>query len=172
MKRVALGTVCLMTALSSGVPLTAKDDDKAKSSVTVAFGAGLNTATPNNPPNHHIIPHVIEVKKGGVVHFAVSGFHYILVYVPGVKPADIQVPASGTFIDDFTNLYYKGIVPAGGPPATPATTNPSNASNRVESVSFDTPGTYLVICNVRAHFLDGMYAYIKVVDDDDKRDKN
>src|SRR6185436_15981548 len=139
-----------------------------KLSVTVSFGAGLNTATPNNPPNHHIIPRVIEVKTGGVVNFVVAGFHQIMVYVPGVKPTDIQVPASGTFINDLDNLYYKGIQPAGGPPpAIPVTTNPSNAMNRVESVSFATPGTYLVICNVRGHFLDGMYAYIKVGDGDD-----
>jgi hypothetical protein len=29
------------------------------------------------------------------------------------------------------------------------------------------PGTYLVICNVRQHFLDGMFAFIKVKEDDD-----
>jgi hypothetical protein len=46
---------------------------------------------------------------------------------------------------------------------TPGTTNPSNASNRVESVYFAEPGTYLVICNVTNHFLDGMYAFVKVL---------
>ena len=39
----------------------------------------------------------------------------------------------------------------------------ANASNRVESVSFAEPGTYLVICNIRGHFLDGMYAFIHVL---------
>ena len=41
--------------------------------------------------------------------------------------------------------------------------------NRVESVSFTEPGTYLVICNIRGHFLDGMFAVVKVkeVKDDD-----
>jgi uncharacterized cupredoxin-like copper-binding protein len=41
------------------------------------------------------------------------------------------------------------------------------AQNRTDSFGFSTPGTYLVICNVRGHFLDGMYAWVKVVDDDD-----
>ena len=70
---------------------------------------------------------------------------------------DIDVPTTGTFINDTGNLYYQGILPAGGPPpAIPVTTNPSNAQNRVEPVLFTTPGTYLVICNVRPHFLGGM----------------
>jgi plastocyanin len=34
--------------------------------------------------------------------------------------------------------------------------------NRVESVTFPEPGVYLVICNIRTHFTDGMYAYVKV----------
>ena len=64
-------------------------------------------------------------------------------------------------VNDTTGTYYVGIVPV--PPGAPgATTNPSNAINRVESVAFAEAGTYLVICNVRGHLLDGMYAYVKV----------
>jgi hypothetical protein len=67
------------------------------------------------------------------------------------------------FIDDVNGLYYRGILPAGGPPpGIPATTNPSNAANRVEPVSFLKPGRYLVICNVTPHFLDGMWAWVVV----------
>jgi plastocyanin len=165
-----LSLVCVTTALSTGLAVrtAAAGDDHAPLSVTVSFGAGLNTATPNNPPNHHVLPKVIRVGTGGVVNFVVAGFHQIFVYVPGVKVEDIQVPASGTFINDLANLYYSGILPAGGPPpAIPATVHPSNAQNRVESVSFSQPGTYLVICNVRGHFLDGMVAYVKVGGDED-----
>ena len=174
MKRWTLSTVCLLTALTTGLPIRASaapDDKRDKLSVTVSFGAGLNTATGPNPANHHVVPRIIEVRKGGVVNFVVAGFHQIVVYAPGVKPDDLLVPASGPFINDFENLYYKGILPAGGPPATPVTTNPSNAMNRVESVSFAEPGTYLVICNVRVHFLDGMYAYVKVTGGDEDDDK-
>ena len=94
-----------------------------------------------------------------------AGFHQIFVYKPGRRPGDIVVPPAGTFIDDLTDIYYQGIHPATPPPA-----GISNAQNRVESVWFSAPGTYLVICNVRPHFLDGMFAFVKVTgggDDDD-----
>ena len=37
----------------------------------------------------------------------------------------------------------------------------------MESVAFLEPGTYLVICNVRPHFLNGMYAYVVVTKGND-----
>ena len=118
--------------------------------------------------NHVILPDKIKVTQDGDVHFLVSGFHQVVVYHPGTKPKDIVVPDEGTFINDPNNLFYQGIVPAGGPaPGLPITTDPSNARNCMESVSFEEPGTYLVICNVRGHFLDGMYAFVKVKGDDD-----
>jgi len=140
-------------------------------SVTAAFGSGLNTLPSvglSGPPNHHILPPEIKVRQGGVVHFLVSGFHMVVVYNPGTKPEDIVVPASGTFINDPTqpppaNVFYFGINPQGGPLNTEPTTNPLNGSNRQESVSFPDLGTYLVICNVRQHFLDGMFAFVKVI---------
>jgi hypothetical protein len=134
-------------------------------SVTVSFGAGLNTAQPGNPANHHVLPRTIEIKKGGVVNFAVAGFHQIFVYTPGKRVRDVVPNANpaALFIDDLTDLYYRGILPAGGPPpGIPATTNPSNAVNRIESVSFAEPGRYLVICNVAPHFADGMWAWVVV----------
>jgi|SRR5215472_12992706 len=144
-------------------------------SVTVAFGSGLNTLPVVEPaaPNNHILPPEIKVRQGGVVHFLMSGFHMTTVYNPGTEPENIVVPPSGTFINDPTavppsNVFYFGINPQGGPLNTPATTNPFNGSNRQESVSFSEPGTYLVICNVRQHFLDGMFALVKVVPSDEE----
>jgi len=158
--RIALMVPLAMIAL--GGSAWAQADGNSRMSATVAFGAGLNTAQPGNPQNHHVLPRTIEIKAGGVVNFAVAGFHQIFVYQPGTTAESIVVPAGGLYVNDMVNLYYQGIVPAGGPLATPATVNPSNASNRVESVSFTEPGTYLVICNIRTHFLDAMYAYVKV----------
>jgi hypothetical protein len=136
------------------------DDDDARLSVTVAFGAGLNTT---GAANQHVLPPVIRVKQGGVVNFVVAGFHQIFVYLPGTKVEDIVVPAMGTFINQTTDLLYQGLAPAGGPaPGTPATANPANGGNRVESVSFAERGNYLVICNVRTHFVNGMWAIVKV----------
>jgi plastocyanin len=138
----------------------AEDDNKL--TVPVAFGRGLNTAQPGNVVNHVIIPNTIKTKQGGVVHFLVAGFHQVFVYNDGTQVGDIAVPMAGTFINDLSDLLYQGINPAGGPLMTPGTTNPSNAMNRVESISFAQPGTYLVICNVRAHFNDGMFAFVRV----------
>ncbi|HEU4649795.1 MAG TPA: hypothetical protein VFS49_00125, partial [Croceibacterium sp.] len=82
-----------------------------------------------------MLPDVINVSKGGVVNFVVGGFHWIFIYRPGVAVENIAVPTSGLFVNfDVANLFYRGIQPAGGPPpGTPATVNPSNAENRVES---------------------------------------
>ena len=167
--------ITIATLLGMGLtifPAVAEDDNKL--SVPVAFGRGLNTNQQGNRVNHVIIPNEINAKLDGVVHFLVAGFHQVVVYNPGTKHDDVDVPTSGTFINDPINpdpdLFYLGINPAGGPPpGTPVTTNPSNAMNRVESVSFTEPGTYLVICNIRGHFLDGMFAVVKVkeVKDDD-----
>jgi hypothetical protein len=62
----------------------------------------------------------------------------------------------------FSEIYYLGIRPAGGPEATPGTANPSNAVNRGEPVAFLEKGAYLVICNIRPHLNDGMYALVWV----------
>jgi hypothetical protein len=156
-----------------------RDDKAADSYVGAAFGRGLNTAQPGNAVNHAILPKWIEVSAGGVVNFGVAGFHDIVIFKPGVRRVDLDpfIPATGTFIfppdpavpvppelaELGDRLYYRGINPAGGPPpGNPATAEPSNASNRGEAVAFLEPGLYLVICNVRPHLLDGMYAYVRV----------
>lgn len=172
MKQWTVSMICLTAVLASATPGRSAEDgrtDDKRSTATVMFGSGLNTTQPGNAANHHVLPQTTRVKTGGVVNFVVAGFHQIMIYKPGTAPEGIVVPASGTFINDLSNLsnlYYTGILPAGGPPAIPATVNPSNAGNRVESVSFSEPGTYLVICNVRTHFLNGMYAFVTVGDDD------
>lgn len=155
----------IAAAVFLSFPSQARADNDDTSSVVVSFGVGLNTAQPGNAANHHVLPKTIHVKVGGVVNFAVSGFHQIFVYNPGKKPEDVvpNVDPAALFINDRANLYYEGILPAGGPPpGIPATLNPSNAVNRMEGVSFSKPGLYLVICNVAPHFRDGMWAWIRV----------
>jgi hypothetical protein len=191
MKRSTLSMMCVVILFGIGLTasLAMADEDK-RLSVPVAFGRGLNTAQQGNTVNHVILPDEIKLNQGGVVQFLVAGFHQVVVYKPGTKPEDIVVPAAGTFINDPTNEFYHGINPAGGPGNTQATpANPivagsdtrSNARNRVESVGFPAtqgvvggvvvspkaePGTYLVICNVREHFNDGMFAFVEVKKDD------
>ncbi len=182
MNRSKFRTIVCLTLLTlafAASPARASNDDDDKPlSVTVSFGVGLNTAQPGNPVNHHILPPTIRIRAGGVVNFAVAGFHWIWVYTPGVRREDLIVPTTGTFVNDRVNLvYYEGIAPAGGPLGTAPTGNPSNASNRMEPIAFLQPGKYLVICNVRGHLLDGMFAYVIVTpadddDDDDDDDDN
>jgi len=177
-----MGLVALL-GIGLAAPRVLADQDQEKDkrlTVHAAFGRGLNTAQAGNIVNDVILPNHIKVNQGGVVHFLVSGFHQLVVYKPGTEPGDIVVPpppppGGNPFINDPTNQFYLGINPAGGPLATPGTIDPSNASNRVESVSFPAavgtgtppsekaePGVYLVICNVRAHFLNGMFAFVEV----------
>jgi len=180
--------------LTAAVAMAGEDE---RLSVSVAFGRGLNTAQAGNKVNHVILPNNIKVNLDGVVHFLVAGFHQPVVYKPGTRPEDIVVPpppppGGNPFINDLTNVFYLGINPAGGPlntPATPVLVPPpgvgdtrSNAQNRVESVGFPAsegvvagavvsakaePGIYLVICNVRGHFLDGMFAFVEVKAEDE-----
>ena len=188
MKRWIASVIAIAIVLGIGVtifPAVAEDDNKM--SVPVAFGRGLNTRQAGNAVNHVIVPNKIDTKLDGVVHFLVAGFHQVVVYKPGTQPEDIVPSSDPTFINDPVNRYYLGINPAGGPGNTQATpANPiimgsdtrSNAQNRVESVSFPAlegrnpqgvllsekaePGVYLLICNVCAHFNDGMFAFVKV----------
>ena len=161
---------------------SADDKDKTPGSITVAFGAGLNTASPGNTPNHHVIPQEFTVKitkakklDGTVVfvpatvNFIVSGFHWIWVYNNGVRLADVRanLPASGTFVNYDVNVFAKGVNPGTPPAFADASVNPSGVMNRTDSFGFSLPGRYLVICNVRGHFIDGMWAWVNVVDDDD-----
>jgi len=189
MRRLTLSIMCLVAMLCIGLaaPLAkAESSEEKRLSVHAAFGRGLNTNQAGNKVNHVILPNNIEVDLDGVVHFFVSGFHQVTVYKPGTTPDDIQDfinrnPATtAPFINDPDNRFYLGIDPAGGPLNTVATADPSNARNRTESVSFPAavgtgtppsekaaPGVYLVICNFRAHFLDGMFAFIEVKAEDE-----
>jgi hypothetical protein len=180
---VAVSMLALTTA-SISVRATGKDDDKKiPGNITVAFGAGLNTAQPGNALNHHILPQEFTVKitraqkldgtkvfVPATVNFVVSGFHYVWVYNPGVTLETVKanIPATGTFVNYDVGVFAKGVNPGTPPAFADANVNPSGVQNRTDSFGFSTPGRYLVICNVRGHLLDGMYAWINVVDDDDK----
>ena len=198
MGRLTLSIMCLVAMLCIGLaaPLAKADkgkdkhkDENKRLTVQAAFGRGLNTNQPGNIVNHVILPNNIDVDPDGVVHFFVSGFHQVAVYKPGTTPDDIRdfisrnPTTTAPFINDSDNRFYLGIAPAGGPLGTAATTDPSNAQNRAESVSFPVlegrsaagallsekaePGVYLVICNFRAHFQDGMFAFIEVKAEDE-----
>jgi len=190
------------TLAAATLGLTASADDKDndrygtdrdRDIVSVAFGAGLNTAQPGNPENHHVIPPVIKVDVGDVVNFVVAGFHVIRVYDDGVRLRDVklQLPDEcevnplppATFPSNCESeppndvvpiiptyglpVYYQGLNPL-APPAVPPFAQASTTVNRVESVSFLKAGRYLVICAVLPHFNDGMVAWVEVGSDRDR----
>jgi plastocyanin len=161
------------------------DRQRGRNIVTVAFGAGLNTAQPGNAQNHHILPNVIRVQAGDVVNFVVSGLHVIRVYDKGVQLKDVkaQIPDEcevnptppAEFPENcFTegpvpvipplglDVLYEGLNSIGPPPPVPPFAPVSLAQNRVEGVVFLNPGRYLVICAVLPHFNDKMYAIVEV----------
>lgn len=188
-KSIVLGSV-LVASVGGGQRLLADDgyEHGERQAVTVTFGTGLNQP---GALNHHVLPQVITVRTTpatstapavpAVVTFVVVGFHQLFVYNPGVTPDDITAflavndPGNAKlFINDLSGLFYEGINPVrlvAGVPTYNDNTPPPNphlftdTNNRVESIGFTTPGTYLVICNVRPHFQDGMYAWVKVVTD-------
>lgn len=182
--RVPVVAAALLALALAGPTVTAKD--KTPGSITVAFGTGNNNATAGNKPNHHIVPQEFKVRittatlfdgsvvsVPAVVNFIVSGFHWPWVYRPGVTVEEVRahVPAAGTFVNYDVDVFAKGVFP-GTPQAVPPFSDGgpfplSGAQNRTDSIAFSTPGTYLVICNVRGHFLDAMYAWVKVLDVDD-----
>ncbi|HEY8562190.1 MAG TPA: hypothetical protein VIL74_17580 [Pyrinomonadaceae bacterium] len=145
-----------------------KDDrGGALDSATVTFGGWMTTPAldrfPNQNPiaaNHHALtPKTVRIKAGGTVNFIIGGFHNVVVYDDGTKPEDINVnltitPTNGgpPLINDPNRRIYRGLDPSLQP------------QDRVETVVFDRPGLYLVICAVRPHFVnDAMYGFVRVL---------
>jgi hypothetical protein len=200
--RASAVAVSVLALAVTGPAVKASENEKTPASITVAFGTGLNNAQAGNTPNHHILPQEFKVRitrakklDGTVVvvpasvMFVVAGFHWPWVYQPGVKlqevvdhipPASVPPAPPVTFVNyevivgGVSNVFAKGVNP--GTPAggflDGAQFPLSPTQNRTDTIAFSTPGKYLVICNVRGHFIDGMYAWIRVVDDDDDDDRD
>ena len=139
---VALASSALSPAAKSQVGNDLREDhdhgdhkefDGPLSSATVSFGQ-WNVGTdrfPNASPrannNHQLIPSTVEIKAGGCVNFVISGFHYLLIYDDGIKPADIDIskttlPTIGPvppLINDPDNRIYRGLDPASSPCCLP-----------------------------------------------------
>src|SRR5215471_4809376 len=148
---------------------------------TVSFGQypadstvdRMRVADPGNRNTNQLIPNEVKIKAGGTVDFVVTGFHQIVVYDDGTQPEDINValappPPLGLLIDDPANRIYRGLSPAGVPanffaPGVPPASIPAPPQDRTESVNFPNPGTFLVICAVRSHFLGGMFGFVRVL---------
>jgi hypothetical protein len=172
MRRSTLSIMCLVTVLFLGLvaPL-AMADDRPPANATVSFGAWQTDPLLDRFPNfssgarnlHQQIPKEVKIKAADAVNFIISGFHQLIVYADGTRPEEINIndiiattgpqpPDPSELINDDTNRRYRGPDPSQYP------------RDRVEVVLFPNPGTYLVICGVRDHFVeDGMFGFVKVL---------
>ena len=149
----------------------------SRANATVSFGL-WETDPPldrfaGNPAmgagNHHeVIPNVSRINisrtdSGGVNFIIISGNHVVAIYDDGTRPEDIDpnllvpgIMTAGGVIDDPDKRIYRGV----------NETAQTGVRDRVEVVHFSKPGTYLVICAIRNHFVnDGMYGFVVVRDD-------
>jgi hypothetical protein len=181
MARSIPSSICLVAILSIGLVVpSAVAIDGPLASATVSFGLWRTDPPLDRFPNlsdrlrneHQLIPSEVKIKAGGAVNFLVGGFHQPIVYGDGTLPADIDtnianttpstgIPANVPLINDPVSRIYRGQDPSRQPMLFPS--GPVS-QDRVEVVHFPKPGTYLVICGVRAHFVDdGMFGFVKVL---------
>ena len=148
---------------------------------TVSFGQWttdpaldrLPVANPGARNTHLLIPNEVKIQAGGTVNFIIAGFHQVVIYDNGTEPGDINktllLPSPlSAVINDPNHRSYRGLSPAGVPanffaPGIPAAAIPAPPQERIESVVFAEPGTYLVICGVLGHFNDGMFGFVRVL---------
>jgi hypothetical protein len=129
--------------------------------------------------HNEIIPTVatIRIKQDddGGVNFIISGGHVVTVYDDGTQPGDIDpvsiepncpappvtspcspvnaagIPTAGGILSDANRRIYRGLTFTG-------------RRDGVEVVRFSKPGTYLVICARKNHFVDdGMFGFVRVL---------
>jgi len=195
MKRLISSMIGILTfcgiALSAS-SATADDKDREKN-VTVSFGQW----DPNDPDllapldrlvgdpaggvgvNDAMIPDDVTIKAGDAVSFIISGGHVLAIYDKGTKPGSINTtvtePAdrcpttAGGVINDPTDRIYRGPCFSTNVGTTPATTIVQR--DGVEVVNFSKPGTYLVICARKNHFINSttgefqMFGFVRVKKD-------
>ena len=166
---VGILTFCGLCLIAS----SAMAIDESAATATISFGL-WETDPPldrffGNPAggvgNHNeVIPNTAtitisptDVNDGGV-NFIISGIHVVAIYDDGTRPEEINtnllvpsVTIGGGVIDDPNKRIYRGVNETGQ----------TGARDRVEVVHFAKPGTYLVICAIRNHFVNnGMYGFV------------
>ena len=162
-----------MTLFLGGIMSSAFAAEKPVTA-TVTFGAWKTDtpldrfSVPNPAPAlnqnlHQLIPNTVTIKQGGSVNFIFGGTHIVAIYDDGTKPDEIDVTllepnitTAGGVINDTVDRLYRGWNALNIPGAQPR--------ERVESVTFSAPGTYLVICALKNHFVDDkMFGYVRVL---------
>jgi hypothetical protein len=192
MKRMTLSLIYVLTFI--GIALSASlvmADDRRSDNVTVSFGLWdpnkSDLSSPldrlvGDPPmgggvNDVLVPDKVTIKEGGAVNFIIGGGHVLAIYDDGTKPENIvttvREPAdrcpitAGGVINDPINRIYRGPCFSTNVGTTPSTTIVRR--DGVEVVQFTKPGTFLVICSRKNHFIDQdtqqfkMFGFVKVL---------
>jgi len=154
--RAAILVAAVGGAAALSVPVLAVLD----SSATVRFGnPTAGSFIPGEVENgsfnaqDNMIPRTSVISQDGEVTFDIAGFHQPMIYEPGTRPEDIDVPA---FPPDPTIDESEGLVEAGPPLGT-------EGEWTTDEGTFSAPGKYLVLCNFTPHFAFAkMYGWIDV----------
>jgi plastocyanin len=104
----------------------------------------------------------VKIKAGGTVNYIISGLHQVQVYAPGTTVDHLLAASAGAggtvplgpglppVLNVAEGRVFRGIVNPGTP-------------DRVEVVHFPQPGTYLVVCGILPHLVEGMYGWVRVL---------
>ena len=193
MKRLTISLICVLTFVGMAPSVSsAMADDRGSDNVTVSFGlwdpnkddlkgAPLDRLL-GDPPmgvgvNDIIIPQRVTIKEGDAVNFIIGGGHVVTVYDDGTKPEDIRTSVielatncpttAGGVINDPTNRIYRGPCFSTNFGTTPSIT--ITRRDGVEVVQFTKPGTFLVICSRKQHFINPttgefqMFGFVRVL---------
>lgn len=144
-------------------------------SATVKFGND-EIGSPFPPPSghdrsshasHKMFPRSVTIARGGSVTFEIDEIHQPAIYAPGKTPkdvvvneqtlADLTLPCLPQTLTDFVINDPAGRVALAPPQSC------EEADWTTPAGTFDQPGTYLVICTTRPHFVnDKMYGWVVV----------
>jgi plastocyanin len=177
---VVLTVACSQSAPSPTAPLVAGGSMVASGdsplAATVLFGndsvgSGFPTPTGHDQSGHardNLIPRTVVIDKGGTVTFQMGGgVHQVGIFADGTRPEDVirtgaqnkpGCPAAGRYISGAANPGT--FVAVTGDPLCDNT----KPNVPIQSYTFQTPGTYLVICTFIPHLDLGMYGWVVVRD--------
>ena len=192
MKLKTIGLICFLTFVGINISaFSLMADDRRSDNANVSFGLwdpnkdDLNGAPLDrlvgDPPmgvgvEDIIVPQRVTIKEGDSVNFIIGGGHVLTIYGDKTKPEDIDAsliePATncpttaGGVINDPNNRIYRGPCFSTSFGTTPTTT--ITRRDGVEVVQFTKPGTYLVICARKNHFIDSngkfqMFGFVRVL---------
>ena len=145
---------------NSGIPLNAEMQFGADPG---AHGTNFEPGSGHDESFHsydHVFPRTVNIQAGGSVTFEIEDVHQVAIYAPGTRPADINVSLQEPIpvLPFLTRITDPNNRIALGPDQTFGETIWTSPPH-----TFDTPGTYLVICTTTVHFvLAKMYAYVNV----------